>query len=77
MFLICWFSLAAMLFWGLALRDQAWLYQTRSDEKVHLLKQAKEVFEDVINAYPSYMQAKLAAAACAEDLKLLFHESRF
>lgn len=65
------YARGALLHRGLALRDRSWLRPMGSNERIRLMEQARRALEDTLQAYPNFVQAKLAVAACIEELEEL------
>lgn len=62
---------AALLNWGLAIRDRSRLRPLGSKERIKLLAQAKEVFKEALQFDPNYGPARGAVVACTIELKEL------
>ncbi|KAJ7541790.1 hypothetical protein O6H91_10G077000 [Diphasiastrum complanatum] len=59
----------ALLNWGLAMRDRSRLKPMGDKDRVKLLFQAKELFQDALKFDPHYGQARGAIAACNAELR--------
>lgn len=65
------YARGALFHRGLALRDRSWLHPMGSSERIRLTEQARRALEDTLQAYPNFVEAKLAVAACIEELEQL------
>ncbi|CAM6103979.1 unnamed protein product [Calypogeia fissa] len=61
----------ALLNWGLAMRDRARLREMGDKDRVQLLLQAKELFQDAVRLDPNNGQARGALAVCSAEMKEL------
>lgn len=61
----------AMLNWGLALRDRSRLRPMSSPDRIDLLQQAKQLFQDALSLHPDDTQIRGAFATCSVELKEL------
>lgn len=63
--------IAALLNWGLAMRDRSRLREMGDKERVRLLLQAKELLQDAVHLDPNNGEARGAVAVCCAELKEL------
>lgn len=61
----------AMLNWGLTLRDRSRLRPMNSAERIDLLQQAKQLFQDALRLQPDDAQIRSALTTCSVELKEL------
>ncbi|GLJ13968.1 hypothetical protein SUGI_0223380 [Cryptomeria japonica] len=61
----------ALFSWGLALRNRSHMRTIGSKERIRLLQQARQLFEDALKFNPNHGQAKTAAVSCIDELKEL------
>lgn len=66
-----WCYSAALLNWGLAMRDRSRLRPLGSKDRRKIMAQAKEIFEEALRLDPNYGQARGAVAASTVELKRL------